>query len=242
MRPYYEACKAGAGSYMTSFNEFEGIPATANSYLINDVLRKQWGFNGLVVTDATAIKEMTVHGIGDLQEVSARALKAGVDLDMNSKGFIGTLKKSLAEGKVTEEDINKACRRVLEMKWKLGLFQDPYRYLDKKNAKNVYSAEMKANSRKVANECSVLLKNEGSLLPLSPSQKIAVVGPFADDAADMQGSWAMSSHSKESISIFRGISDAVTAAGGKATTAVGSWVVADSLTESTLVDGTSPSR
>lgn len=237
MRPYYEASKAGAGSYMTSFNEFEGIPATANSYLINDVLRGQWGFKGLVVTDATAIKEMTIHGIGDLQEVSARALKAGVDLDMNSKGFIGTLKKSLAEGKVTEEDINKACRRVLEMKWKLGLFQDPYRYLDKKNAKNVYSAEMKANSRKVANECSVLLKNEGNLLPLSPSQKIAVVGPFADDAADMQGSWAMSSHSKESISIFRGISEAVAAAGGRATTAVGSWVVGDSLTESTLVNG-----
>lgn len=237
MRPYYEACKAGAGSYMTSFNEFEGVPATANSYLINDVLRGQWGFKGLVVTDATAIKEMTAHGIGDLQEVSARALKAGVDLDMNSKGFIGTLKQSLAEGKVTEEDINKACRRVLEMKWKLGLFKDPYLYINKKNAKNVYSAEMKANSRKVANECSVLLKNEGNLLPLSPSQKIAVVGPFADDAADMQGSWAMSSHSKESISIFKGINEAVSAAGGKATTAEGSWVVGDSLTESTLVNG-----
>ena len=118
MRPYYEACKAGAGSFMTSFNEFEGIPATANKYLIDDILIKQWGFDGLVVSDANAIKEMIAHGIGDLQEVSARALKAGVDMDMNSLGYTGTLKKSLEEGKVTEDEINKACRRVLEAKWK----------------------------------------------------------------------------------------------------------------------------
>ena len=238
MRPYHEAVKAGAGSFMTSFNEFEGIPATANEYLLDEILRKQWGFKGLVVTDATAIKEMTAHGIGDLQEVSARALKAGVDLDMNSQGFIGTLKKSLSEGKVTEEDINKACRRVLEMKWKLGLFKNPYRYLDKARArKNVYSTEMKANSRKVADECQVLLKNEGNLLPLSPSKRIALVGPFADNADDMQGSWAMSSHAKESISIYKGVKEAVEAGGGSVITAPGSWLVGDSLTEATLVNG-----
>jgi beta-glucosidase len=237
MRPYYEACKAGAGSFMTSFNEFEGIPATANKYLIDDILIKQWGFDGLVVSDANAIKEMIAHGIGDLQEVSARALKAGVDMDMNSLGYTGTLKKSLEEGKVTEDEINKACRRVLEAKWKLGLFKDPYKYFDKKKTRNVYSDEMKADSRKVANECSVLLKNDDNLLPLSPSMKIALVGPFADDASDMQGTWAMSSHGKESISIYKGVSEAVKDAGGTVTSSVGSWLMEDSLTESTLKNG-----
>lgn len=238
MRPYYEACKAGAGSYMTAFNEFEGVPATANHYLIHDLLRTQWGFKGLVVTDATAIQEMTVHGIGDLQEVSARALKAGVDLDMNSQGFLKTLKKSLQEGKVSEEDINKACRHVLEMKWRLGLFQDPFRYLNKDRARqNVYTTEMKAHSRRVAQECQVLLKNDQQLLPLAPNKRIAVVGPFANNAEDMQGSWAMSSHSKESVTIYEGIKEAVAEAGGSVTTAQGSWMVSDSLTESTLVNG-----
>ncbi len=237
MRPFHEACKAGAGSYMTSFNEFEGVPATANRYLIDDILRKQWGFKGFVVTDATAIKELVPHGIGNMQEVSARALQAGVDLDMNSQGFTGTLKKSLAEGRVSEADINKACRRILEAKWDMGLFKDPYRFLNKKNLKNVYTPAMKAHSRKVANECSVLLKNDGNLLPLSPDMKIALVGPFANSASEMQGSWAMSSHGKESVSIHQGVSEAVTAAGGSVTTAVGSWAVADSMLESTLVNG-----
>lgn len=237
MRPYHEACKAGAGSFMTSFNEFEGIPATANSYLVNDILRRQWGFKGLVVTDATAIKELTAHGIGDLQEVSARALQAGVDMDLNSNGFVGTLKQSLDAGRITEKDIDQACRRVLEMKYRLGLFENPYRYLDKKNAKHVYSAEMRADSRKVADECSVLLKNDGHLLPLSPSKKIALVGPFADNANDMQGTWTMSSHGNESVSIFKGVSEAVKAAGGSVTTAPGAWLVTDSVTESTLVNG-----
>lgn len=238
MRPYHEACKAGAGSYMTSFNEFEGIPATANKYLIDDILRKQWGFKGFIVTDATAIKEMTAHGIGDLQEVSRRALQAGVDLDMNSMGFVGTLKKSLEEGKVTQAEIEQACRRVLEAKWDLGLFQNPYKYFDKKRAaKNVYSNEIRRQSKLTADECQVLLKNEGNLLPLSPKAKIALVGPFANNPEDMQGSWAMSSHSKESISIYQGVKEAVEKAGGSVTTAEGSWVVSDSLTESTLVNG-----
>ncbi|HPT32920.1 MAG TPA: glycoside hydrolase family 3 N-terminal domain-containing protein, partial [Prolixibacteraceae bacterium] len=111
MRPYLEACKQGAGSYMASFNEFEGIPATANKYLLDDVLRKQWGFNGFVVSDYTGVSEMVAHGIGDLQTVSARALAAGTDMDMVSEGYLTTLKKSLKEGKITQKQIDLACRR-----------------------------------------------------------------------------------------------------------------------------------
>lgn len=124
---------------MTSFNEIDGVPATANHWLLTDVLRNQWGFDGFVVTDYTAISEMIDHGIGDLQEVSARALTAGTDMDMVADGFIGTLEKSLKEGKVTEADIDKACRRILEAKYKLGLFANPYKYCDVKRAEKKYS-------------------------------------------------------------------------------------------------------
>ena len=124
--PYQAAVEAGAGSVMASFNEVDGIPATANHWLMTDVLRRQWNFNGFVVTDFTGISEMVAHGIGDLQTVSARALNAGVDMDMVSEGFIGTLKQSLVQGKISMETLNTACRRILEAKYKLGLFDNPY--------------------------------------------------------------------------------------------------------------------
>ena len=127
-RPYQAAVEAGAGSVMASFNEVDGVPATANRWLMTDVLRTQWGFDGFVVTDYTGIAEMVPHGIGDLQTVSARALEAGVDMDMVSDGFAGTLKKSLDEGKISMEYVDQACRRILEAKYKLGLFDDPYKY------------------------------------------------------------------------------------------------------------------
>jgi beta-glucosidase len=126
--PYKAAIDAGAGTVMTSFNDINGTPATANKWLVTDVLRSQWGFKGMVVTDYTGINEMTAHGLGDLQQVSALALNAGVDMDMVGEGFLTTLKKSLDEGKVTIEDINRACRNILEAKYKLGLFDDPYKY------------------------------------------------------------------------------------------------------------------
>ncbi|HXO73603.1 MAG TPA: glycoside hydrolase family 3 N-terminal domain-containing protein, partial [Puia sp.] len=132
--PYKAALDAGAGSIMASFNDINGIPATANKWLQTDVLRKQWGFKGLDVTDYTGINEMIAHGLGDLQTVSALALKAGIDMDMVGEGFLTTLKKSLQEGKVTQVQIDQACRRVLEAKYKLGLFNDPYKYCDAKRA------------------------------------------------------------------------------------------------------------
>ena len=159
MRPYADAAAAGAASYMSSFNEFEGIPASANHYLLTELLRDTYGFDGFVVSDATAVQEMVAHGIGDLQEVSARALQAGLDMDMNSDGFVGTLKKSLDEGRVSIKDIDKACRRILEAKYKLGLFEDPYKYIKGERTDEIFSDENRALAREVAQESQVLLKN-----------------------------------------------------------------------------------
>lgn len=159
--PYQAAVEAGAGSVMASFNEVDGVPATANRWLMTDLLRDQWKFDGFVVTDYTGIYEMIAHGIGDLQQVSARALEAGVDMDMVSNGFVGTLKKSLDEGKISMAYVDQACRRILEAKWKLGLFDNPYKYCDlKRPAKEVFNAEHRAAARRIAAGSFVLLKNE----------------------------------------------------------------------------------
>lgn len=235
MNPYKAACEAGAGSYMSSFNEFEGIPATVNKYLLTDVLRDQWGFKGFVVSDATAVQEVIAHGIGDLQEVSARAIQAGLDMDMNSDGFVGTLMKSLEEGRISKADIDKACRRVLEAKYKLGLFDDPYKYLKGDRESEVYSDAHKAFARELADECQVLLKNDG-VLPLSKDAKVAVIGPFANNASQMAGTWTMSDYSANCVTIYDGIKEALSEK-GSATTAEGSWIMLDGQAESDLQYG-----
>lgn len=130
LAPYKAAVEAGVGSVMSSFNLVDGIPATANKWLLTDLLRNEWGFCGLLVTDYNSIAEMSSHGVAPLKEASVRALQAGTDMDMVSCGFLNTLEESLKEGKVTEEQINAACRRVLEAKYKLGLFSAPYKYCD----------------------------------------------------------------------------------------------------------------
>ncbi len=190
--PYKAAVDAGVGSVMTSFNLVDGIPATANAWLVNDVLRKQWGFDGFVVTDYASIHEMTTHGVGDLASSSARALRAGTDMDMVAKGFIGTLEQSLANGQVSMADINQACRRVLEAKYKLGLFKDPYKYLRVKNRNQyVYTAANRKAARDLAAETFVLLKNENHVLPLKKQGKIALIGPLANDRANLCGTWCV---------------------------------------------------
>lgn len=212
--PYKAAIEAGAGSVMTSFNVVDGIPATGNKWLLDDVLRHQWGFNGFVVTDFTAIAEMTNHGLGDLQQVSALALGAGTDMDMVSDGFAGTLEQSLREGKVTEQEIDKACRRILEAKYKLGLFDDPYRYLDSKRAKReIYTQQNRDAARSLAAESFVLLKNEGNLLPLQKKGRIALIGPLANTNANMPGTWSVAANFAKYKSLFQAMKDAV---GGKA--------------------------
>lgn len=175
MYPYEAAVRAGVGSAMASFNEVDGVPATANHWLMTDVLRKQWGFNGFVVTDFTGISEMVEHGIGNLQTVSTRALNAGVDMDMVSEGFVGTLKKSLTEGKITMKTLDAACRRILEAKYKLGLFDDPYKYCDlSRPARDIFTREHRAAARRIAAESFVLLKNE----PLRDKARSLLVPSF----------------------------------------------------------------
>ncbi|MBR6945751.1 MAG: beta-glucosidase BglX [Prevotella sp.] len=191
--PYHAAVKAGTGSIMSSFNTIDYVPATLSKWLLTDLLRDQWNFDGFVVTDWGSIKEACSWGCGDLQETSSRALKAGTDMDMCSRGFISTLLQSLHEGKVTEADINRACRRILEAKWDLGLFEDPYRYCDISNRKEItYTQESRTFARKVATESFVLLKNEGDLLPLQKKGKIALIGPMADGRENMLGMWSPS--------------------------------------------------
>jgi beta-glucosidase len=203
--PYKAAADAHAGSFMTSFNVVDGVPATGNHWLLTKLLRDEWGFDGFVVTDYTAINEMIPHGMGDLQTVSALALKAGTDMDMVGQGFLTTLKKSLNEGKISEQDINLACRRVLEAKYKLGLFDDPYRYMDSNRAKNEVLTDV---NRKAAFESAqrsiVLLKNDKQILPLKKSGTIALIGPLADNKADMLGTWSMGGNPNDIVSIMEG--------------------------------------
>ena len=194
--PYQVGVEAGAGSFMTSFNTIDYIPATGNRWLMTEVLRDRWGFDGFVVTDYTAISEMINHGMGDLQTVSALALNAGTDMDMVAEGFLGTLEKSLNEGKVNMAAIDQACRRILEAKYKLGLFDDPYRYLDDKRAsKEIFTAEHRAAARRLATETFVLLQNKAGVLPLKRTGKIALVGPLANTRANMPGTWSVAATS-----------------------------------------------
>ncbi|HEU4903504.1 MAG TPA: beta-glucosidase BglX, partial [Flavisolibacter sp.] len=204
--PYKAAIDAGVGSVMTSFNEIDGIPATANRWLMTDLLRKQWGFKGFVVTDYTAVNEMTDHGLGDLQTVSALALRAGVDMDMVGEGFLTTLKKSLQENKITQKEIDDACRRILEAKYKLGLFDDPFRYIStERAAKEVLSADKREASRRFAARACVLLKNANGLLPLKKSGTIALVGPLANNRSNMLGTWAVSGDAQGAVPVLDGM-------------------------------------
>ncbi len=208
--PYQAGVLAGAGSYMASFNTIDGVPATGNKWLLTDVLREQWGFDGFVVTDYTGIMEMMAHGMGDMEDVSVLALKAGVDMDMVAEGFTGTIGGALEKGRVSMTDVDRAVRRILEAKWKLGLFQDPYKYLDLSREKtDIYTPEHRAEARRAATKSFVLLKNEGTILPLEKKGKIALVGPLANTAANMPGTWAVAAASDKYKTVLQGLKDAV---------------------------------
>lgn len=212
--PYRAAVAAGAGSVMTSFNLVDGVPATGNRWLLTDVLRRQWGFDGFVVTDYEALMEMTRHGLGDLASVAAQALRAGTDMEMCSEGYSKTLGQSLALGRVTMGDIDNACRRVLEAKYKLGLFDNPYKYCDdSRHAADVYTADNRAEARRLAAETFVLLKNEGDVLPLERQGRIALIGPLADNSANLCGTWCVAYTPERYSTLRQGLERAV---GGKA--------------------------
>ncbi|MBV8251886.1 MAG: beta-glucosidase BglX [Chitinophaga sp.] len=228
--PYKAAVDAGAATIMTSFNEVDGIPATANKWLMTDVLRKQWGFKGFVVTDYTAINEMMAHGMGDLQTVSALALNAGTDMDMVGEGFTGTIAKSLKEGKVDINTINTACRRILEAKYKLGLFTDPYRNCKGDRTAEIYTPEKRLEARKAATETFVLLKNQQQLLPLKKQGSIALIGPLANSRVNMTGTWSVSAEITKHPSLLEALRQSV-GSQVKVNYAKGSNLTADSMLE-----------
>lgn len=227
--PYKAALEAGAGSVMSSFNDINGIPATANKWLLTDVLRKEWGFKGFVVTDYTGINELTAHGLGNLQEVSAKALIAGNDMDMVGEGFLTTLKKSLTERNVTVAQIDNSCRLILEAKYKLGLFADPFKYCSEDRAKNEIStpANLKA-ARDAAAESFVLLKNEKNILPLKKSGSIAVIGPLGNTKSNMVGTWSVNADLTIVPTLIEGI-QTVAGKDVKVTYALGSNLTSNAL-------------
>ncbi|WP_232228875.1 beta-glucosidase BglX [Salegentibacter sp. T436] len=204
--PYKAAVDAGVASAMTSFNDIHGVPASGNKWLITDLLRERWGFEGFVVSDYTSVNEMIAHGMGDLQDVSALAINAGLDMDMVGEGFLTTLKKSVEEGKVSEEQITKAARRILEAKHKLGLLDDPYLYSDESRPeKDILSEENRSVARKAAKRSFVLLKKHENTLPLAKNAKIALVGPLANNKNNMLGTWAPTGDPQLSIPVLEGI-------------------------------------
>jgi beta-glucosidase len=204
--PYKAAIDAGAGSIMSSFNEIDGVPATGNKWLLTDLLRKQWGFKGFVVSDYTSLNEMINHGVGDLQTVSAQSLNAGLDMDMVGEGLLNTLEKSVKEGKVTVAAIDQACLRILEAKFKLGLFDNPFKSIDESRpVKDILTAENRATARKIAAHSMVLLKNNKQLLPLKKNGTIALIGPLADNKRNMLGTWVVAGDWKKSVSVLEGV-------------------------------------
>ena len=204
--PYKAAIDANVGSVMTSFNDIDGIPASGNKWLLTDLLRERWGFGGFVVSDYTSVNEMIAHGMGDLQDVSAMAINAGLDMDMVGEGFLTTLKKSVEEGTVSEEQITKAARRILEAKYKIGLLDDPYLYSDESRPdKDILTEENRSLARKAATRSFVLLKKHNNTLPLSKNAKIALVGPLANNKNNMLGTWAPTGNPQLSIPILEGM-------------------------------------
>mgnify|MGYP002855780482 CR=1 FL=1 len=208
--PYRAAVEAGSGSVMASFNTVEGVPATCNRWLLTDLLRNEWGFRGMVVSDYTAVQELREHGVAtDKREAAALSLQAGLDMDMVSEGFF-----LLEDDKSQIPYINQACRRILEAKYRLGLFSDPYRYCDTlRPAGSIFTDDHRAEARRIARESLVLLKNDNSLLPLRKNSTIALIGPLADTRANMSGTWAVAATPWRYKTLREGIQDAVRGAG-----------------------------
>lgn len=229
--PYKAAVDAGAGSIMSSFNEIDGIPATGNKWLLTDLLRNQWGFKGFVMSDYTSVSEMINHGMGDINQVSALAMNAGLDMDMVSEGFLNTLAQSVQESKVSMERIDQACRGILRAKFQLGLFDDPYRYIDENREKSeIFTASNRIEARDIATQSFVLLKNEGQILPMKKSGTVALIGPLAHARENMTGTWSVAARFSESISLRDGLTKAM-GASGKILYAKGANLDADSAIE-----------
>lgn len=207
--PYKAAVDAGVGSVMTSFNTIDGVPASGNKWLLTDLLRNQWGFKGLVVSDYTSINEMVNHGMGDNKKVAELALNAGMDMDMVGEEFLNYAEQLVNEGKVPEKTIDDACRKILEAKYKLGLFSNPFLYVnEERNKKEIMSQDKLNLSKQAAIESMVLLKNKDHVLPLDRSSRIAFIGPLVKDQRDLIGSWSGAGDYTKAISIWSAIEQA----------------------------------
>jgi len=206
--PFKATVDAGVGTFMTAFNEVDGVPATGNKYLLRDILKGEWGFAGFVVTDYTSIMEMELHGIvANEKEAGELALNAGVDMDMQSAIYSDYTLKSLEEGKVTMAEIDDAVRRVLKIKYELGLFDDPYKYCDEERERTLVMHQDHLDfAHEFAAKSMVLLKNENNTLPLSKNTKnIAVIGPLADSKVDMLGSWSAAGDYAKCVTLLEGV-------------------------------------
>lgn len=206
--PYQAAVEAGAGSVMASFNEVDGVPATANRWLMTDVLRKQWGFDGFVVTDWASAFEMVSHGFAaDRKEAAMKAVNAGVDMEMVSGTFLEALPELVKEGKVKEAVLDEAVRNILRIKFRLGLFDRPY---TDESLQVMYAPEHLATAKRAATESAILLKNEGDVLPLGTSVKtVAVVGPMADAPHDQLGTWAFDGEKERTVTPLQAIRESM---------------------------------
>lgn len=205
--PFHAAVEAGVETFMPAFNDIGGIPSHVNSYLMRDILRDEWGFKGLVVSDYTGIKELLKHGIAENRlEAGIRALKAGVDIDMLSDIY-NELPEPVASGKLDVSYIDEAVRRVLEAKYKLGLFDDPYRYCSKEREQTESLTDAhRTAARELAEKSIVLLKNNDAVLPLSKQVKsVAVIGPLADEPHSCLGSWAAAGRAEDAVTILSGL-------------------------------------
>jgi beta-glucosidase len=204
--PFKRAIEAGVGAVMVGFHDLAGIPCTAHRELLHDLLRNAWGFDGLIVSDYTAIMELMHHGVAaDEKEAAFLAFRATVDIDLVSECYMRHLPALVAEGRIAESEIDAACRRVLVAKQKLGLFAEPYRGLDEENRRAVtLTPDTRKLAREAAAKSCVLLKNDG-VLPLARGRKIALIGPLADSRANMQGTWAVSAQANDSVTVLEGM-------------------------------------
>lgn len=210
--PFRAAEKAGVATFMTAFNEVEGVPATANHFLYTEVLRNQWDFRGFVVTDYTAMNELVPHGVAaDESEAALKAVNAGIDMDMNGSVFIQNLQELVEEGKVSVAAIDRAVRPILEMKFLLGLFDDPYRYLDSVREKNtIMRPEFLETAREAGRKSIVLLKNKKQIFPIDRNrpQTVALIGPMVMDRVNQNGEWAGRGDREKSVSLYDGLMQA----------------------------------
>lgn len=210
--PFKAAAEAGVATFMNSFNDIDGIPATGHKQLQRDILKGKWGWNGFVVSDWGSIGEMRAHGYAEDKKHAAQiALNAGSDMDMESYAYETCLQTLLNENKVRIDQINDAVRRVLRLKFQLGLFEDPYKYCDENREKNeVYAKEHLAIARDVAKKSIVLLKNENKLFPLSKKIKsIAIIGPLSNEKDTPLGNWRAKDEYNSAVSLLEGVKSMV---------------------------------